>query len=203
MVSRRFKGKGEPMQDSIQTKVSVADEAGSLKGRLPRLFRICWLVVASLILLQVDGETAVHMTTKAGMEAQQQRSPLKKKARIHVQPQQSNPYLKEIKKEKSIVLVSRKLADLVRNDNRIVLSETAIKQRLDKDGGIAGYELVQIDRPGVLDKIGLRQGDIITSVNGIPAPEFTANPQVLGSASRFDLGIKRKERTKHLIIEIR
>ncbi len=113
-----------------------------------------------------------------------------------------DPYAKEIRKSGDIVVVSRSFADLVKENNSIILSKVAIQQRLDNTGKIAGYELVSIDRGSVVEKTGLRPHDLVTSINGVLAKDFNASRESLEPCNRFDITILRKGKVKNLIIEI-
>lgn len=113
-----------------------------------------------------------------------------------------DPYAKEIRKSGDIVVLSKLFADLVRENNSIILSKVAIQQRLDNAGKVAGYELVSIDRGSVVEKTGLRSHDLVTSVNGVLARDFNASRESLEACNRFDITILRKGKVKNLIIEI-
>jgi len=91
----------------------------------------------------------------------------------------------------------------VRKKNSIVLSKVAIKGRLDKDGRLWGYEAVQIDRGSVVEQMGFKPHDLLTSINAIPVRDLEANRGSLESTDRFDLTIIRKGKTRKLRFEIR
>jgi len=117
--------------------------------------------------------------------------------------QKADSYARQITRRGKTIVVSRALADDVKKDNQIVLSTVAIKTRLDKNGDLAGYELVQVDKGSIPENVGFRPGDRIIAVNGIPARAFAANEGSLRSASRFEVTLLRKGRTRRMVLEIR
>ncbi len=110
---------------------------------------------------------------------------------------------KEITRLGRVVIVSQALANDIKSDNRIVLSKVAVKTRVGKDGRIEGYELVEVDRGSIPEKLGFRPKDLISEVNGMPARDCIANRAVLESAGRFHVTILRKGRARKLVVEIR
>lgn len=102
-----------------------------------------------------------------------------------------------------LVILSRRFADEVKENNTIVLSKVAIKARLDRNGDLRGYEAVQIDKGSVVELMGFRAHDILTAINAIPARDLDANREALESADRFDVTIMRKGKTMSLRMEIR
>jgi type II secretory pathway component PulC len=115
----------------------------------------------------------------------------------------TQPHGKEVSRRGNTILVSREFADRVKKNNDIVLSKVAVKSRVDKDGRFVGYELAQIDRGSVVEKMGFSSRDVITSVNGTPARELYANRSSLEASGRFDVEILRRGRAKKLVVEIR
>ncbi|OPY69400.1 MAG: hypothetical protein A4E57_01201 [Syntrophorhabdaceae bacterium PtaU1.Bin034] len=114
-----------------------------------------------------------------------------------------DPYTKEVKKKRgNVVVVSRRFSDEVKKNNQIILSKVAVKSRLDKNGQLEAYQLVVIDKGSVVDKIGLKPKDLITSVNGVPVKDLNANREVLEMADHFDITVVRKGKAKKFVIEI-
>ncbi len=113
------------------------------------------------------------------------------------------PSAKEITRHGSVVIISRTLASDIRSDSGILLSKVAVKTRVGKDGRIEGYELVEVDRGSIPDKLGFKPKDFISEANGIPARDFIENRAVLESARRFQVIILRKGRSRKLVVEIR
>jgi predicted metalloprotease with PDZ domain len=91
----------------------------------------------------------------------------------------------------------------VKRDNRIVLSKVAVKGRLNREGELQAWELVQVDRGSVVEKMGFRPADLVTTVNGIRARDFNDERQSLESSDRFKVTIVRKGKARNLIVEIR
>jgi hypothetical protein len=114
-----------------------------------------------------------------------------------------DPYAREVTRRGNFVLVSKKLADAARRDNLIVLSNVAIRGRLDRRGELQAYELVQIDKGSVVEKMGFRPGDLLTSVNAIPARRFYAERQTIEGAKSLHVIIKRKGKTMKMTVEIK
>ena len=111
----------------------------------------------------------------------------------------ADPYAREVAKRGDLVIISRKLADAVKKDNGIVLSKVAVKVRLDGKGELRAYELVQVDKGSVVEKMGFRPGDLITAVNNIRARDFDDKRQSLESSDRFNVTFLRKGKTGRLI----
>ncbi len=114
-----------------------------------------------------------------------------------------DPYAREVTRRGNLILVSKKLADAAKRDNLIVLSKVAIKGRLDRRGELQAYELVQVDKGSVVEKMGFRPGDLLTSVNAIPARRFYAERQTLEGANSLHVIIKRKGKAMKMTVEIR
>ncbi len=109
----------------------------------------------------------------------------------------------DIIRQGNLIIVSKQLADRVRKNNDIILSTVAIKTRVDKDGRLDGFQLFQVDPGSIVEKMGFRPKDVLTSVNGIPARDLDANRHSLESADRFDITISRGGKGKKLVLEIR
>lgn len=112
-------------------------------------------------------------------------------------------YAKRVFRRGSLVVISRQFANEVREDNSILLSKVAIKVRLNANGDLRGYEAVQVDKGSVVEQMGFRSHDLLTSVNAIPAGDLNTNRESLESADRFDVTIIRRGKTMKLRIEIR
>ena len=154
-------------------------------------FLLPFLFIGCIILIQGD---ALARTSKVSH---------KKSTKTSAPTKQVYSYLKEIKKEKGQIIISRTLANLVKDNNKIVLSEAAVKQKLDEKGHIAGYELVQIDRPGILNKMGFKAGDVVTSINDIPVAQLEEKSRTLESSDTFQIALMRKNRSKKINVGIR
>jgi type II secretory pathway component PulC len=109
----------------------------------------------------------------------------------------------EILRKGNLIIVSRPFVDQVMKNNEIVLSTVAIKSRLDKNGLLEGFQLFQIDRGSVVEKMGFKAKDILTNLNGIPAKDLEANRRSLETADHFDVTILRNGKEKKLQVEIR
>jgi S1-C subfamily serine protease len=118
-------------------------------------------------------------------------------------PGKADRYAREITRRSGVVVVSKALAEDVKRDVDIVLSAVTIKAHVGRDGRIAAYEVVQIDRGSIPEKLGFRPNDLISEVNGVPARDFIASRRSLGSARRFRVTIFRKGKPRTLVVEIR
>ena len=110
---------------------------------------------------------------------------------------------KEIIKKGNNVTISRQFADEIKKNSDIVLSTVAVKVRVDKAGALTGYQVVQIDKGSPVEQMGLKAGDVVAMVNGIPAKEFEAKRPILEAASKFDVTIVRKSKQLKMKFEIR
>ncbi len=83
-------------------------------------------------------------------------------------PGKADRYAREITRRSGVVVVSKALAEDVKRDVDIVLSAVTIKAHAGRDGRIAAYEVVQIDRGSIPERLGFRPNDLISEVNGVP-----------------------------------
>ncbi len=115
----------------------------------------------------------------------------------------ADPYAKEITKQGKIIVVSKKFVDLAKEDHAIVLSKVAVKQRVDENGKVSAYQLVQVDRGSSVEKMGFKAGDLLVSVNGIPARELTASQKKLEQETQFEAIVLRKGKKVKFLFEVR
>jgi type II secretory pathway component PulC len=115
----------------------------------------------------------------------------------------ADPYAKEVSRRGNTIIVSKAFAEAVKKDNALVLSKVAIKQRVDENGKVIAYELIQIDRGSVVEKMGLKTGDRLTAVNGIPAKDLLEHRKPLEQGNRFVVDMIRKGKPLKLAAEIR
>lgn len=115
----------------------------------------------------------------------------------------ADPYARELTRKGDTVIISKQFVDLVKKNNAIILSKITVRQRLDESGTIAGYELVEVERGSVVEKMGFKPGDRVLSVNGIPVRDLEANLESLETAGRHVVTILRKGRARNLVFEIR
>ena len=162
------------------------------------------LALAALGLLFPAAVPAAPETqARAGQPAMTSKEPQAQAGAASTVPAGVDPYAREVTRRGNFILVSKKLADAAKRDNLIVLSKVAIKGRLDRRGEIQAYELVQIDKGSVVEKMGFRPGDLLTSVNAIPARRFYAERQSLEGANSLQVIIKRKGKTMKMTVEIK
>lgn len=115
----------------------------------------------------------------------------------------ADKYSKEIVRNKNKVTVSRVFVDTVEKNNAIVLSNVAVRQRIDKNGKLEAWELVEIDRGSLVAKMGFRAGDRVTSVNGIPVRALETKRTELATSSRWELLVYRYGKPWRMVIEVR
>jgi type II secretory pathway component PulC len=115
----------------------------------------------------------------------------------------ADPYAREVTRIGSRVVVSRGLADATKQNNRIILSKVAVKSRLDREGKLRAYELVQVDKGSVVQKMGFLPGDQLVSVNGIPVRDLDEKGEDLKTADRFEVSVLRKGKIRKVMVEIR
>ncbi len=76
-----------------------------------------------------------------------------------------------------------------------------------ENGLPAGYKLFQIVPGSIYDKLGLKNGDVISSLNGEsindPAKAFEMLGQLKGGASHMELGVKRDGRVENKVYDIK
>jgi hypothetical protein len=110
---------------------------------------------------------------------------------------------KDISRKGNLIVVSKRLAEEVKKNNDVILSTVAIKSRVDKNGQLQGFQLFQVDRGSVVEKMGFRAKDVLTSVNGIEARGLEKNRETLEKADRFDATILRNGKERRVRILIR
>lgn len=175
-------------------------KAGTARKRLAIAFLLP--VVSGALLLAAHGAGAGQPNPVDHPSVSKSSAPAESSARSP-SAQTDYPYKGGVTRQGSVVIISREFADAVRKKNSIVLSKVAIKGRLDKDGRLWGYEAVQIDKGSVVEQMGFKPHDLLTSINAIPVRDLEAKRDSLESADRFDLTIIRKGKTRKLRFEIR
>ncbi len=119
------------------------------------------------------------------------------------QPDTATLYARGVTRQGRVVVVSKELAEAAKKDPVIVFTTVAIKARVDRNGLLRAYEIVQADRGGIPHRLGFRAKDLITRVNGIPAASILARQPALMDASRFEVRIIRKGKARKIVVEIR
>lgn len=113
---------------------------------------------------------------------------------------------KEIKTDGNKVIISKALADQIRADNSVIMSQVAIKGSLDGKGKSNGFKIVSVDRGSVAEKIGIRTNDIVQEVNGFAlrsSDDLKKAQQTFKNSGKFEVKILRGGQTKTLYYEIR
>jgi type II secretory pathway component PulC len=164
--------------------------------------------LSCLILLSVQvgllALPALHAAAKTSGQSQSAQTKARTSTEKHL-PKEKQPAGRppDVVRQGNLIIVSKRLADDVRENNDIVLSTVAIKARVDRDGRFYGFQLFQVDRGSVVEKMGFKPKDILTGVNGIPARDLNGSRASLESADRFEITILRNGNEKKLSLEIR
>ncbi len=108
----------------------------------------------------------------------------------------------DIRRMKSKIVVSRDLAERIREDNSIALSTVAIKltELPNKD---SGFKVVQVDEGGIADRLGFKAGDIVWKVNGLDMNAAKDQIDRLEQLDRFEVLLLRGGKKRTLRFEIR
>ncbi len=110
--------------------------------------------------------------------------------------------IRDIKRAKGKTIISRALADRIKEDNSLVLSTAAIKAVTLKNND-SGFQVVQVDKGGLADKMGFKDGDVIWKVNGLDMKAAKDQSETLEKSDRFKVLLLRrgKQKTLHFQIE--
>jgi predicted metalloprotease with PDZ domain len=157
-------------------------------------------VSCALIQAAVNTDHLFAQSTDTGKEPV--KATEKKEAPVAKTQKTTDPYAKEITKKGKVVLVSKKFVDMTKEDHAIVLSKVAVKQRLDENGKVSAYQLVQVDRGSSVEKMGFKAGDQLISVNGIPAKDLKDNQKNLEQENKFEVTVVRKGKKVKLFFEV-
>jgi type II secretory pathway component PulC len=108
----------------------------------------------------------------------------------------------DIKRVKGRTIVSRSLADRIREDNRVVLSTVAIQATKLKNEDPA-FKVVQIDKGAIAERLGFKAGDIVWKVNGLDLKTAEGQFDRLEKLDEFEVLVLRGGKKKLLRFEIR
>jgi type II secretion system protein C len=115
-------------------------------------------------------------------------------------------YSKDVRKEGKTTVISKSLADKMKNDNTMILSSVAIKLSTDATGRPNGYKVVSVDKGSLAQKLGIMPDDILQEVNGyqLKTSEDTKKAHdALRNASKFEVKLLRRGKVETLRYEIR
>jgi general secretion pathway protein C len=121
-------------------------------------------------------------------------------------PQKAVDYNKELKKEGKTLVISKSLAEKMRDDNSLLLSALTIKLSTDSAGKTNGYRVVGVDKGSLAQKLGILPDDLLQEVNGFSvknAEDLKKAHEALKNASKFDVKVLRKGKMETLRYEIR
>ena len=111
-----------------------------------------------------------------------------------------------IEKQGNNYTVAKSEVDKALTDFNQVLTQARAVPNFE-NGLPAGYKLFQIVPGSIYDKLGLKNGDVISSLNGEsindPAKAFEMLGQLKGGASHMELGVKRDGRVENKVYDIK
>ena len=108
--------------------------------------------------------------------------------------------MKGIRKEGSVTLIPKALADKLKKDNNIVMSSVAVKAADD------GLKVVAVDPGSVAQKIGLAPDDTLQEINGHKlnaSEDMNKVYDELKNVSTFEVKVLRRGIPETLRYEIR
>lgn len=108
----------------------------------------------------------------------------------------SDRYSEEgFERDKGEIRISQEYRDnLIKKDLGKILMQASAEPVMKSDGSIEGFILDQIEPASIFEKSGLQNGDIVTSINGIPLNNVTAAIKLLQSlkdATKVEFEYKR------------
>jgi type II secretory pathway component PulC len=108
--------------------------------------------------------------------------------------------VKDIRREGSVTLVSKSLAEKVKTDSNIVMSAIAIKM------GSDGLKVVTVDKGSIAQRMGIAPDDTLQEVNGQrlnSSQDMNKVYEALKNATSFEVRVLRRGRPETLRYEIR
>jgi len=120
--------------------------------------------------------------------------------------QKSVDYSKDVKKEGKTTVLSKSLADRIKNDNAVVMSSLAVKVSIDAAGKPNGYKVASVDKGSLASKLGIMQDDVLQEVNGFSlktAEDARKAHETLKNSTRFEVKVLRRGKVETLRYEIR
>lgn len=108
------------------------------------------------------------------------------------------------RKEGEIRITPEFRDDLIKKKLGSILMQASAEPVVGPEG-IEGFRLDQIETDSIYEKSGLNNGDIVTSINGIPLNDVTKAIKLLQSlkdATRVDFEVKRSGKSIPMTIEV-
>ena len=120
-------------------------------------------------------------------------------------PGEAKPVIKagpggDIRREGSVTIISKSLAQKLKTDNNVIMSSIAVKP------GSDGLRVVAVDQGSVAQKIGIAPNDTLQEVNGHrlnSSEDMNKIYEALKNATAFEVKVLRGGRTETLRYEIR
>lgn len=173
---------GEAKSSNYPTGYGVGDLVQGKKIYRIEQKRVVFEVGGELECLEVEGE--VRSTARASTDSDEE-----------VSQEGENKY----------VVDSSLLEDILKNPEQLATQIRAVPHK-GTDGKIDGYRLSGIRRNSFFDKIGVKNGDIVHSVNGSELTSMSAAMQAyqgLQNESSFDFEITRRNQKQKMEYEVR
>lgn len=160
-------------------------------------------VILRLFAKTFEKVSSAHAATTSKEMLKQEDLRLAKKEQS---PPRTGDYGKEIKNEGKTTVISKSLAEKMKNDNTMILSSLAIKMSTDASGMSNGYKVVSVDRGSLAQKLGIMPDDLLQEVNGYNlknAEDMKKAHETLKNASSFEVKVLRRGKVETLRYEIR
>jgi len=107
---------------------------------------------------------------------------------------------KEIKREGSVVRISKSLAERLKVDNLSIMSSVAVKPTPE------GVKIVAVDQGSIAQSMGIAPNDTLQTVNGLKLgskEDMNAVYESLKNSSDFEITVLRSGKTETLRYQIR
>jgi S1-C subfamily serine protease len=104
-----------------------------------------------------------------------------------------------IRRQGSVTLISKALAEQLKSDNNMVMSSIAVKAAAD------GLKVVTVDRGSIAQRMGIAPDDTLQEVNGhrlSSSEDMNKVYEALKNATSFDLKVLRRGKPETLRYEI-
>lgn len=155
---------------------------------------------------KVETITLVETTLVLSAQATMQPQPLPPPIPGILTPEPGSPPLLVRQESENRYIVDRRSFQSVINDLGPLLTQARVIPNLTGDGKINGYRIIAIKEGSLYEKIGLKDGDIIYSINGINVdnPERALQLfQQLRSETEFQIEIERSGEHRTLSYSLR
>jgi general secretion pathway protein C len=126
---------------------------------------------------------------------------MKAKPQLQAKPDQGKiDPAKGIKKEGSVVKISKTLAEHLKADNSAIMSSVAVKPTPE------GVKVVSVDKGSIAQQMGIAPNDTLEQVNGLKigsTQDMNSIYESLKNSADFDITVLRGGKTETLHYQIR